>query len=112
VIANRPLLEQAIVNLGENAAKHGSSRVVLAGRPVDGDVAIEVRDGGPGIPVEDRQRLFGRFVRGDTTAPGFGLGLAIVREAVDALDGELVLETNSVGTRVSIVLPGARVRTT
>ena len=112
VIANRPLLEQAIVNLGENAAKHATRGVVLGGRRVDGRVAIDVRDEGPGIAAADRRRLFGRFVRGETSAPGFGLGLAIVREAVDALDGELVLDTGSLGTRVSIVLPGATVRKT
>jgi two-component system phosphate regulon sensor histidine kinase PhoR len=111
VIANRPLLEQALVNLGGNALKHSRERVVLSGRRVDGRVLIEVTDSGPGIPPSEQPRVFDRFYRvGEREGDGFGLGLAIVREAVDALNGELELDSSPRGTRVSILLPGARVR--
>jgi signal transduction histidine kinase len=56
--------------------------------------------------------VFERFYRGDGDGEGFGLGLAIVREAVDALGGELALDSGPDGTRVSIALPGARIRPT
>lgn len=112
VIANRYLLEQAVVNLGENAARHARRGVVLAARSDAGRTTIEVRDSGPGIPEADREGLFSGFLRGTAPGSGPGLGLAIVREVVDALDGELGLDTSPNGTRVSIVLPGATVRTT
>jgi PAS domain S-box-containing protein len=113
VIANRPLLEQALINLGGNALKHSRERVVLSARRVDGRVLIEVTDSGPGIPPSEQPRVFDRFYRvGEREGDGFGLGLAIVREAVDALNGELELESSPSGTRVSILLPGARVRRT
>ncbi len=113
VIANRPLLEQALVNLGGNALKHSRSRVVLGARRVDRRVLIEVTDSGVGIPPWEQSRVFDRFYRvGDREGDGFGLGLAIVREAVEALNGELELDSSPNGTRVSILLPGARVRVT
>jgi two-component system phosphate regulon sensor histidine kinase PhoR len=113
VISNRPLLEQALVNLGGNALKHSRSRVVFGARRVDGRVLIEVTDSGPGIPPSEQSRVFDRFYRGgEREGDGFGLGLAIVREAIDALNGELDLDSSPSGTRVSILLPGARVRRT
>ena len=111
VIANRPLLEQVIANLGENALKHASGRVVLSAEGADGRVAIQVSDSGPGIDPSERALVFERFYRGERTG-GFGLGLAIVREAADALHGKLELDSGPTGTRVSLTLPGARVRKT
>jgi PAS domain S-box-containing protein len=111
VISNRPLLEQALVNLGGNAVKHSRGRVVFGARRVDRRVLIEVTDSGPGIPPSEQSRVFDRFYRvGEREGDGFGLGLAIVREAVEALNGELDLDSSPNGTRVSILLPGARVR--
>jgi two-component system sensor histidine kinase VicK len=113
VIANRSLLEQALVNLGGNALKHSRGPVVLGVRRQDGRVFIDVTDSGPGIPLSEQGRVFERFYRVPGREDGgFGLGLAIVREAVDALKGELELDTSPSGTRVSIALPGARVRKT
>ena len=108
-IANARLLEQAIVNLVQNALKHARGRVALSAEPIDGSVRIDVRDRGPGIAPEEEALVFERFYRRDEAA-GFGLGLAIVREAVDALRGELELDSSPDGTRVSISLPGARVQ--
>jgi two-component system phosphate regulon sensor histidine kinase PhoR len=109
VIANQPLLEQAIVNLGQNALKHAPGRVVLSAARDNGTVTIQVRDHGPGIDPVETDLVFDRFYRRDE-AGGFGLGLAIVREAVDALGGRLELDSGPAGTRVSISLPGARLR--
>lgn len=111
VLANRPLLEQALANLGQNAAKHSRGPIVLAGKRSDEAVRIQVRDNGGGISEADRERIFERFYRGDAPTDGFGLGLSIAAEAVKAIDGELELETSSAGTSFSIRLPGARMLT-
>jgi signal transduction histidine kinase/HAMP domain-containing protein len=110
---NRDLLQQALRNLGENAAKHtGGGRIVLRAL-ADGDtVTVEVEDTGPGMTAETQRQVFDRFYRGkDRDAEGFGLGLAIVRESVGTLGGRIELESSpGEGTLVRIVLEGARVR--
>ena len=109
VLANRPLLEQALANLCQNAVKHSHGPIVLAGACAEGFVQIQVRDGGGGIDEADRERVFERFYRGADPEDGFGVGLAIVKEAVKAIDGELELETSRFGTIFAIRLPGARI---
>jgi signal transduction histidine kinase len=75
----------------------------------DGDGAgIEVRDHGPGIPEEERERIFERFHRGRaaSTASGFGLGLAIGRELAERMNGELRLaEARGPGACFVLTLP-------
>ena len=110
---NRDLLEQALRNLGENAAKHTpSGRVVLRAYAVGSAVRVEVEDTGVGMSSETQGHVFDRFFRGaDRDAEGFGLGLAIVRQAVRSLDGRIELDSApGEGTRVRIVLERARVR--
>ena len=109
VIANEPLLEQALVNLGQNALKYAPGRIALTAERDDGTVTIHVRDEGPGIAPADAELVFDRFYRTDQ-AGGFGLGLAIVRETVEALGGGLELDSGPDGTCVSISLRGARLR--
>ena len=75
VLANRPLLEQALANLGQNAAKHSRGPIVLAGERSHDAVRIQVRDNGGGISESDRERIFDRFYRGEAPTDGFGLGL-------------------------------------
>ncbi|HET7573049.1 MAG TPA: ATP-binding protein [Gaiellaceae bacterium] len=109
---NRDLLEQALRNLAENAAKHTTGgHVVLRASGEDGSVALEVEDTGPGIGAELQRHVFDRFYRGERDADGFGLGLAIVRESVRTLGGRIVLDSSpGEGTCFRIVLDGARVR--
>ena len=110
---NRDLLEQALRNLGENAAKHTpSGRVVLRASGAGSTVQLEVEDTGVGMSAETQQHVFDRFYRGrDRDAEGFGLGLAIVRQAVRSLGGRVELDSApGEGTRVRIVLERARVR--
>ncbi len=110
---NRDLLEQSLRNLGENAAKHTrEGRIVFRGSAEGTAVHVEVEDTGVGMSAESQQHVFDRFYRGqDRAAEGFGLGLAIVHQAVRGLDGQIELEsTPGVGTLVRIVLAGARVR--
>jgi PAS domain S-box-containing protein len=111
VITNRELVEQAVANLAENAAKMTKSgRIVLGALETPARMAeIFVTDTGPGIPPADRVRVFERFYRGDPDAnPGFGLGLAIVRAVAEALGGELELDsTVGTGTIVRLRIPSA-----
>ena len=66
---------------------------------------IEVADTGGGIPLEVRSRIFDRFYRAGDREGGFGLGLSIARKAVNALGGEIELDSEvAVGTTVRIRL--------
>jgi signal transduction histidine kinase/HAMP domain-containing protein len=110
VLAQPELAAQAVGNLAANAARfteRGSIR--LAARHVNGAVAIEVEDTGPGIPAQERERLFDRFYRpGGRQSDGFGLGLAIVREAVRALGGTVSIDSpEGGGTKARITLAAA-----
>lgn len=111
VVTNRELVEQAIVNLSENAAKQTTSgRIGLSAREGDDQmVEIAVLDTGPGIPAADRPRVFERFYRADADGrPGFGLGLAIVRAVADVLGGEVQLDSAvGVGTIFRFRIPRA-----
>jgi signal transduction histidine kinase len=112
VIGNPAEQARLFSNLVENAARYGRSSVrVWASR--DGEsVRVEVADDGPGIPVEDRQRVFGRFVRLDAgrghADNSTGLGLAIVKEIVTRHDGTVVIgEAAEGGASVIVTLPAS-----
>jgi signal transduction histidine kinase/HAMP domain-containing protein len=109
--SNRDLLEQALRNLGENAAKHtAQGSVVLRAYGNGATVSVEVEDSGPGISPEVQRHVFDRFYRGERDADGFGLGLAIVRESVRTLGGRIELDSSpGEGTLFRIVLSRARV---
>jgi signal transduction histidine kinase len=112
VEANRDLLEQALRNLGENAAKHTArGSVTLRAYGAGNTVTVEVEDSGPGIRPEVQRHVFDRFYRGERDAHGFGLGLAIVRESVRTLGGRIELDSSpGHGTVFRILLTPARVR--
>jgi signal transduction histidine kinase len=112
VESNPDLLEQALRNVGENAAKHTAhGSVVLRAYPRGDSVTVEVEDSGPGISPEVQRHVFDRFYRGERDADGFGLGLAIVRETVRTLGGRIELDSSpGEGTVFRIVLAQARVR--
>ncbi len=74
---------------------------------------MRVRDGGPGIPAQERARVFERFFRGEGRGDvdGSGLGLAIVERAVARCGGRVLLERAEPGeTTFALVLPAARGR--
>jgi signal transduction histidine kinase len=112
VEANRDLLEQALRNLGENAAKHTArGSVVLRAYGNGNTVTVEVEDSGPGISPEVQRHVFDRFYRGERDEHGFGLGLAIVRESVRTLGARIELDSApGEGTVFRILLAQARVR--
>jgi len=109
-LANQNLLEQALLNVAANAAKYvHRGRIDLRSSAVDGRVVVAISDTGPGMSTEDRERAFDRFRRGDSEAgDGFGLGLAIAAQAVEALGGEIELDSvPGKGTTVRLVLQRA-----
>ena len=81
-------LAQIIDNLVANAVAHGRSPIHVAIRQVDDEAEVTVRDAGPGVPPELRDRLFERFATAGGGGHGNGLGLHIVRELTQALGGE------------------------
>lgn len=109
-------LAQALRNLGRNAIEHtdeGSGLVALEVEPsADQTVIFAVIDDGPGIPAEERDRIFERFHRVESgrsrNSGGAGLGLAIVRAIADAHGGHVRADAvrNGSGTRIELVLPG------
>lgn len=117
VIADAGGLHQVLANLVENALKYTpeGGNVWVVGRPRDGTVHLEVRDDGPGIPVEHRQRVFERFYRVDPGRSrqmgGTGLGLAIVKHLVEAMGGSVaVVEPHGPGAVLRVELTAGRRR--
>jgi PAS domain S-box-containing protein len=102
------LLEQALTGLASNAVANTSEgRVTLGARVVDSSIALEVTDTGRGIEPDEVERIFERFYRGRGVSPaGFGLGLAIVRQAAKTLDAEVEVDSQvGVGTTIRLRLP-------
>jgi two-component system, OmpR family, sensor histidine kinase KdpD len=90
--ADPVLLEQAVFLLLDNAARHtpAGTAVVVRASASEKDLSIEVADAGPGIPIEQRARLFQRFERG-RDSDGMGLGLAIAAAILRAHGGSAML---------------------
>lgn len=102
--ANRHLIAQVITNLLDNAVKYtpkeGSIR--LAAEQQEGEILISVSDTGPGIPKEEKERVFKRFVRLDNarSTPGNGLGLSLVKAVADLHGAQVELLDNQPGLTV------------
>jgi two-component system sensor histidine kinase KdpD len=94
VRAEPEALRRVLTNLIENAHKYGSSPIRVAVQVADDQVVMSVIDRGPGIPPEERERIFERFYRVDPngTKPGMGLGLSIVRGLVESCGGTVWVE--------------------
>jgi len=110
VRADRRALSRALANLLGNAIRHtpdGSEVTVTVRQDPDG-TAITVTDAGPGIPLEERQRLTQRFTqldRGRTASGAAGLGLAIVASVVAAHGGRLEIDDGPSGRGLAVTLP-------
>jgi two-component system, OmpR family, sensor kinase len=101
-------LAHALDNLVDNALRYApaGSEVRIEAEPRDGSALLRVSDDGPGIPPEERARVFERFYRGSTgrsAGPGSGLGLAIVVALVERWGGSVRL-LDGPGTRIEATL--------
>ncbi|MBW1771731.1 MAG: PAS domain-containing protein [Deltaproteobacteria bacterium] len=112
---NATLLEQAIVNLLDNAIKysHVDSEIRVSAKQNDQDILIDVRDQGMGIEKQHLSRLFERFYRVDKARSrklgGTGLGLAIVKHIVQVHRGRVAVDSvPGHGSTFSIHLPSPR----
>lgn len=110
-------LHQVLANLLDNAARHsppgGTVTVSAAARP--DSLVLDVTDEGPGIPIEERQRVFERFTRGDRATGrdgGTGLGLAIARWVLDLHGGTIAVVEPPGARATGARAPGCRIRVT
>ena len=101
VEADARLLARAVGNLLRNAQKYAQGRIVLSARRTPDGVEIAVDDDGPGIPLDERERIFDPFYRldrsRDRATGGFGLGLSIAHKAVALHGGTLRVESSPLG---------------
>jgi signal transduction histidine kinase len=109
IIGDRDLLVQMFANLVENAIRHTPHQTEIALKLTSDKAGItaEVADSGPGIPADERDRVFERLYRLDASrsTPGSGLGLSLVA-AVGALhDVDITLADNHPGLRVILKFP-------
>lgn len=115
IFGDEYLLRRLFVNLIDNAIKHAGSSVTVKGRSSEKCYIVDVVDDGPGIPAEQRSRVFERFYRvdksraKDSTASfgsGAGLGLSIGRWIAEQHHGGLVLsESGPTGSRFTVTIP-------
>jgi signal transduction histidine kinase len=112
ICGDRGLLDRVFVNLLDNALHHTppGTRVEVQCRQSEGGVMICVEDSGTGIPPDERERVFDRFVRlgASATGHGVGLGLALSRAIARLHGGELSVEASALGgARFVWRVPGA-----
>jgi signal transduction histidine kinase len=100
-------LERVLRNLIDNAlaAIQPAGVIEVRLQRCNGYVQARVADDGPGVPEHQRERIFERFVRLDSTKPGHGLGLAIARRIAEQHDGDLTCDPTPNGASFTLSLP-------
>src|SRR5690606_10043348 len=96
-----PMEEGALLellgNLLENAYRLSISHIRVSASASAGIYDLLVEDDGPGVPEDQRQRIIGRGERLDTTHPGQGIGLSVVKDIIESYGGELGLDDSPLG---------------
>jgi signal transduction histidine kinase len=110
VTGNAADLSRLFRNIVDNAVRYARSTVLLTARTAGDAVCVQIADDGPGIPAEERERVFDRFVRLDASRAhpdnSTGLGLAIAKEIATAHRGTIVIEQAvGGGALVTVTLP-------
>lgn len=108
VTGNPADLSRVFRNIIDNAVRYARSAVRISASGADGTVRVDIADDGPGIPAEERERMFDRFTRLDTSrehvSGSSGLGLAIAKEIVTAHQGAITISGPDKGGAVVTVL--------
>lgn len=108
---DRELLTQMFANLAENALRHcpEGTLIQISTARRSGRILATVRDNGPGIPTEEREKVFQRLYRLDTSrsTSGSGLGLSLVRAIADLHGATIALEDSGPGLTVIVSFPAA-----
>jgi signal transduction histidine kinase len=114
ILADRDALGRATRNLLENAVKYSGDgrRIDVHATRRSRVVTVSVQDEGLGIPNDEQQRVFTKFVRGDASRVhginGTGIGLAMAREIVRAHGGDITVESIvGAGSTFTVTLPAA-----
>ncbi len=106
------LARRVVANLLDNAQRYARSEVCVCAAAGDDEAELVVADDGPGIPPEDRERVFERFTRLDSSRSadegGAGLGLAIVRDIVVGHGGTVAFVDTPIGARAVVRLPAPK----
>lgn len=110
LLGDRDLLFQAFANLLDNAIKYTPEAGTISIRSSNGqhEVCVEITDTGAGIASVDREKVFRRFYRVESSRsiqPGNGLGLSLVQAVVNLHRGSIVLDDNAPGLKVMVRLP-------
>ena len=110
VLGSHDQLARLFGNIVDNAVRHAHTQVVVSIRATPEIIEVRIVDDGPGISAEDRERVFDRFVRLDSSRDrhtgNTGLGLAIANEIATAHRGRItIVEPATPGTHVLIELP-------
>jgi two-component system OmpR family sensor kinase len=111
------VLTRSVIALLDNALRYSprGGRIAIRVTSARGDVAIAIRDEGPGVQGVDPARIFDRFVHsgsavdgGGSTRTGFGIGLSLVQDSARSVGGRaFVSSTSSAGTEIVLSLPKA-----
>ncbi|MDP0494278.1 MAG: HAMP domain-containing sensor histidine kinase [Fusobacterium sp. JB021] len=110
IFSDKALLKQLVLNLLENAVKYGRGKPIDISLEYDNNYVINIKDNGIGIPEEDLEFIFDKFYRGDKSrnkdTGGHGLGLTIVKDIVEFLKGEIIINSEvGKGTDIKIIIP-------
>lgn len=110
IMGNPLMLHELLANLLDNAIRYSpkGGKITVSTSDSDMHVLLAVEDDGPGIPPEERERIFERFHRlSESTSDGCGLGLAIVKEIAQAHQAEIMVTEgeDGLGTRMVVSIP-------